>query len=201
MNSDKKFKEHLEQGRISQKIKWEKLQQEYYLNPVKCETCKSPIQYKKRIKYRFCSSSCSTKFNNTKRTKDHGSCIQCNKKLTYKQNKFCSSKCCGLFSTNKAKESILNNTCKSKEPRNVIKKILIEQNGNKCSICSMPSEWEFKPIVMILDHIDGNSENNNLENLRLVCPNCDSQLPTFKGRNAGKGRFSRQQRYHQDKSY
>ena len=40
-----------------------------------------------------------------------------------------------------------------------------------------------------------------LDNLRLVCPNCDSQLPTFKGRNTGNGRYYRRQRYKAGKSY
>jgi hypothetical protein len=38
------------------------------------------------------------------------------------------------------------------------------------------------------------------ENLRLICPNCDSQLPTFKMRNRGRGRHSRRQRYADGKS-
>lgn len=201
MNSDKNYKEHLDKGRETQSKRWDLVYTEYNKNPKLCLHCTLAIPYKKRIKSKFCSSACSAAHNNVKRTKDHGNCIQCNKKLTYKQNKFCSCKCFGLFAENKAKNSILANTCKSKEPRNIIKKILVERDGNKCSICSMPNEWEFKPIVMILDHIDGNPENNSLTNLRLVCPNCDSQTSTFKGRNIGKGRFSRRQRYKEGKSF
>jgi hypothetical protein len=54
---------------------------------------------------------------------------------------------------------------------------------NKCAICGMPPEWQAKPLVLRLDHINGTSHDNRLENLRLVCPNCDSQLPTFSGGN------------------
>ena len=40
----------------------------------------------------------------------------------------------------------------------------------------------------MLDPIDGNAENNNRENLRLVCPNCDSQLDTYKSKNKNSAR-------------
>ena len=58
-----------------------------------------------------------------------------------------------------------------------------------------------QPIPLVLDHMDGNSENNSLDNFRLVCGNCDMLLPTYKGKNAGNGRYSRRQRYAQGKSY
>ena len=45
-----------------------------------------------------------------------------------------------------------------------------------------------KPLVFVLDHIDGDTANNHFENLRMVCPNCDSQLPTFKSKNKKSSR-------------
>lgn len=60
--------------------------------------------------------------------------------------------------------------------------ILREQNG-VCAICGMHQEWNGKPLVFILDHIDGHASNNKRDNLRCICPNCDSQLDTYKSKN------------------
>ena len=54
---------------------------------------------------------------------------------------------------------------------------------------------------LVIDHIDGNSENNNLSNLRVICPNCDSLTSTYKGLNKGNGRAYRRKRYKEGKSY
>ena len=55
-----------------------------------------------------------------------------------------------------------------------------------CSCCTL-GEWNNKPIVLELDHIDGDNRNNEPSNLRLLCPNCHSQTPTFRGRNINNG--------------
>ena len=53
----------------------------------------------------------------------------------------------------------------------------------KCVWCNIENMWNDKSIVLELDHIDGNNQNNNLSNLRILCPNCHSQTDTFRGRN------------------
>ena len=68
-------------------------------------------------------------------------------------------------------------------------------------MCSIDNSWNGSPLALVIDHIDGNASNNRRDNLRLVCPNCDSQLPTFKSRNRGNGRAWRRQRYADGKSY
>jgi len=80
------------------------------------------------------------------------------------------------------------------------KRYLVEKRGNKCEICGIEN-WNNKNLTMILDHINGDSLDNKLFNLRLVCPNCDSQLPTYKNKNKGNGRHSRRKRYAEGKSY
>ena len=58
----------------------------------------------------------------------------------------------------------------------------------KCACCNIGPEWQDKPMPLILDHINGINNDNRLENLRFVCSNCDSQLPTYKSKNRNNGR-------------
>lgn len=53
----------------------------------------------------------------------------------------------------------------------------------ECSICGQKPIWNNKPLIMILDHINGHNHDNRLENLRWVCPNCNYQLPTTGSKN------------------
>lgn len=48
----------------------------------------------------------------------------------------------------------------------------------ECAECGL-SDWRGKPLSLQMDHIDGDRSHNNIENLRLLCPNCHTQTPTF----------------------
>lgn len=75
--------------------------------------------------------------------------------------------------------------------RNSIRDYILSSQDGKCAICGMSAEWNNKPLKFILDHIDGDASNNFQSNLRLICPNCDSQLPTYKSRNKNSARKHR----------
>lgn len=65
---------------------------------------------------------------------------------------------------------------------------VLEDQGGVCSICGCKQVWNGRELVFILDHISGDATDNSRPNLRMICPNCDSQLDTYKGRNRGNGR-------------
>jgi len=51
-----------------------------------------------------------------------------------------------------------------------------------CEWCLLDT-WRNQPISLELDHINGISNDNRLENLRILCPNCHAQTDTYRGRN------------------
>ena len=69
-----------------------------------------------------------------------------------------------------------------------LKNLLIKEKlkENKCEICGQLPEWNGKPLVLQLDHINGNHYDNRLENLRIVCPNCHTQTNTFSNKKVKK---------------
>ncbi|HKE36902.1 MAG TPA: HNH endonuclease signature motif containing protein, partial [Candidatus Baltobacteraceae bacterium] len=71
-----------------------------------------------------------------------------------------------------------------KMSRGSIKRRLIELEilNERCSRCEI-TEWRGKPLTLHLDHVNGATRDWRLENLRMLCPNCHSQTPTFSARN------------------
>lgn len=53
----------------------------------------------------------------------------------------------------------------------------------KCVKCGIKDTWNNEPLTLQLDHINGDSTDNRIENLRLLCPNCHSQTDTYARKN------------------
>ena len=49
----------------------------------------------------------------------------------------------------------------------------------ECEMCGQDENWQGKKMSLILDHINGIFNDNRLENLRIICPNCNATTETF----------------------
>lgn len=56
-----------------------------------------------------------------------------------------------------------------------------------CEMC-LRETWNRRAIPLELDHMNGRRDDNRLENLRVLCPNCHAQTDTYRGRNIGVAR-------------
>lgn len=65
----------------------------------------------------------------------------------------------------------------------VVKRVLLDNDllPYLCSLCGQTAEHNGFPLVLQLDHINGNFRDDRIENLRFLCPNCHSQTPTYCG--------------------
>ena len=132
-------------------------------------------------------------------------CIFCSKPLKRNASKYCSCKCQQDHSWAERKvhfeqtglwDGVNNEVVITRHSKRYLKEV----RGVRCEICGL-EHWMDHEIPLVLDHKDGDSSNNAIENLRLVCGNCDMQLPTYKSRKKGNGRFARRLRYKEGKSY
>lgn len=64
---------------------------------------------------------------------------------------------------------------------NVKQRYLAMGYPNVCE-CGQGPEWNGKILVLQLDHINGKNDDHRIENLRILCPNCHTQTPTYAGR-------------------
>jgi len=172
-----------------------------FLRMRECKHCGRPTTNAK-----FCSQSCAASFNNRGVSRypprPPRPCRHCAKQLKTHQYVYCSEACsqsarradvvARWLTTGQIGGSAVN--------RSIRAYVLAEQNGC-CALCGMEPEWQGAPLVFVLDHVDGNSSDNSRANVRLICPNCDSQLPTYKARNRGNGRYARRIRYANGQSF
>lgn len=144
---------------------------------MKCLLCKKETGNPK-----FCNKSCAASYNNRlTKPKLKPNCKSCGKILP-RGRVYCSSSCCGEYkyrtiSYPKILAGEGSTSIGSK------RRFLVDRDGNLCSICGQESMWNDKPLQLQIDHKDGDRENNNPKNLRLICPNCHTQTETYSGRN------------------
>lgn len=129
-----------------------------------------------------------------------GFCLYCNSIIPVR-NRFCNTRC---FTDYKDKVYIekwkSGKVDGSKSHGNAISSYvrgyLWKKYGDKCSRCgwNTPNPVTGRPVLEI-EHIDGNSTNNDEENLDLICPNCHSLTTTYRALNIGNGNKKRLRYY------
>ena len=119
--------------------------------------------------------------------KERNKCLFCETECERPAYRYCSNKCQLLHrQSTKIEQGIAS--------IRTWKNYLVRTEGHRCSVCQLAS-WNEQPIPLDIDHLDGNVDNNVRENLRLICPNCHAQTSTYKGKNAGNGRYYRRVRH------
>ena len=173
----------------------------YNQSPNCCRYCQKAIPYEKRWND-FCSRSCSVTLTNQGlgRNVTEGKfklkpCKRCGK--ISKNTIFCSMTCCHKYKWQQLCEQIMSTGVFPEKKDKlygytpvIVRRYLTETRGWKCEICGGET-WRGQKIPLVLDHENGDPKDNRVLNLRLVCGNCNMQLPTFCGRNKGKGRKNR----------
>lgn len=196
---------HSPGGKASGAIERKQAIDKYYLNPNYCLFCEKIIEIQENKKpsatrkKKFCSHSCAASFNNkgiNRHEENYGevSCLKCGKIFTRTNHKeeCCSKRCFVDYRRDRIIENFLNGESNDRQVRNkIVKKYIIEKQNGLCALCNCLPFHNGKPLVFIIDHIDGNFANNNPKNIRAICPNCNSQTDTFAGKNVGKNKTSR----------
>lgn len=101
-------------------------------------------------------------------------------KFSYKRNQY------GTFHPRiEMKDILVENSAYKNATR--LKERLIEEGikENKCECCGI-TEWQGRPISLQIHHINGIHNDNRLENIQILCPNCHSQTDTYSGRNSNR---------------
>lgn len=158
--------------------------------------CKNYFIVSKSDKQKYCSQNCWYLIRRNYKLKTSVCCFTCGKLVTQKGAfKFCSLKCQAKNNFNEYvsrwKQGLENGNrgINTKNLSKYLRHYLLEKYSEKCSSCGWNQKHSVTNVVPLeVDHIDGNSENNKEENLRLICPNCHSLTPSFRNLNKGKGR-------------
>lgn len=170
-----------------------------------CKTCGKNIERLKSeiVGNVFCSSHCSAVYSNKKRNENliKNKCLLCGKEVKGdKSQKFCSAKCSNKKRRNDTiklwKSGDIFGHSSDLQVKPAIRRYMLEKCDYKCQQCGWGEKNKFSnTIPLVVDHIDGNPENTIEENLRILCPNCDSLTSTYKALNKGNGRESRRKKY------
>lgn len=154
----------------------------------RCEHCDLEfLAVGPRKENRFCSHSCSAKFNNPrKKTKRPvHTCHGCGE-LTH-NNKFCTQGCEQKTNRQSKVEQWLDGSNVSDGVLKwTVRKYLFATQNSKCIKCGWSERnQQTNNVPLELNHIDGDHTNNTVINIELICPNCHSLTSNFRALNRG----------------
>ena len=188
-----KEKAYLEQAILVDKLSYEEIGRKYGCSGsnIKKVAQRIGIELPQRRKINPCET-----FNKGRGQKRY--CLNCGKEIIY-PNKFCNTGCQHEYQHKQKYQLVLNgdeSIMRANYSPSVFRDDILKEQGGICAICGIKPEWNGKKLVFIVDHIDGHASNNKRDNLRCICPNCDSQLDTYKSKNkCGERSYYR---YHKD---
>ena len=132
---------------------------------------------------RFCSEFCARNFVSTQNRKEKNKKISL-KLYGHKVSQEARERA-GRHSSQTKLRQLLEADFDSLTVESKKKRVIVEQD-KACSRCGI-KEWMGTPLTLQVDHADGDTQNNQRENLRGLCPNCHSQTPTYCGKGRGRG--------------
>jgi len=163
---------------------------------VKCISCGKEIEVDKRASAKLCKCDDCRKYKKREREREKF-CLFCNKKLENGQSKFCSRECSNEHRYNKVIKEWKDGKFDGSKSNgnsisNYIRKYIFKKYNGKCSRCGWCTINPYiGKVILEIEHIDGDSTNNEEENLDLICPNCHSLTKTYKALNYGNGNRKR----------
>jgi len=168
--------------------------------------CGKPV-FSRYLKTKYCSVACAkARFegrSHARRAQPSGSnsgrkkplggpCLSCGTAISSANRKYCSLECRRTFQFQLRARALESGTYIAYNCNRFVRQYLILKLGERCSRCGWNERHPKTGRVMIeVEHIDGDWRNNRPENLTLLCPNCHSLTPTFRGFNRGRGRAER----------
>ena len=161
-----------------------------------CVFCNEDFETKDGRK-KFCNRSCAAKHTNQNSPKRAAKnfCLYCQKKTYRSSVDYCSNDC--------KQQHLLDRWLAGEESgsakytvRAFVRKYLLDRSGGQCEAidfrtnrrCGENRLTKKGNTVLQIDHIDGDWENNTVENLRMICPTCHVLTETWGAGNMGNGR-------------